>query len=136
MRIQGYVEKNIVAMPPQVIALVASTSTVVLLRHGDAVGDEIARNLAAGSPSNVPATLQSLGKTEECVGRQIFNAGAVNVYYSMGTTCNKTTNFNGYIVPGGMLDVGTPQRVECFADGGAGIVAVTVLVRRDLTNAN
>ena len=136
MRIQGYVEKNVVAHPPQVINLVANTSTVVLLQHGDAVGDEVARNTAAGSSSTVPATLQTLSKTGECLGKQIFNAGGVNVYYAFGSTCDKTRNFMGYIVPGGMLDVATPQRVECFADGGAGIVAITVLMRRDNFNAN
>lgn len=72
----------------------------------------------------------------EIASRYIFNAGAVNVYYNIGATCDTVSNFRAWLVPGQQLDCGDHgQVVNCCVAAGAvsGVIIPTQIIRRDLS---
>lgn len=85
-------------------------------------------------PTNVSTEVipDSIAKSEEYSNIEIFNAGANNAYYAFGRTCDNVRNFNAYLVPGQMLEVGVRQAVNIFSVGGC-TIARTALKRRTQT---
>jgi hypothetical protein len=82
-------------------------------------------------PTNVSTEViaDSIAKNEEYAYIELFNAGVNNAYYAFGRTCDTAENFNGWIVPGQMLEVVVREAVNIFSVGGT-TIAITMLKRR------
>lgn len=125
-RINELVERNIVSIPYPVQNVPAGNRA-----------DVIPDSTGQFSDLNLPIALNKY----EIAYIQIFNGaaqGGTNVYLNIGGDADPILNYKCYIVPGGMYNVKSRQRVSIWNPGGAAVpIAVTVFVRNvnDSNNA-
>jgi hypothetical protein len=120
-------ERTVKAEPPNVITLVAATSTVVLQ-------DLELPSKGVGGINNPPNTIPNINTDlgMEIAARYIFNDTGAVLYYAFGQTCDNVSNYHGKIANQSQLDVSNYGGQVCCYSVAGGKVAPTVLHRQDL----
>lgn len=70
-------------------------------------------------------------KQEQLAWCYIFNANKDEglLYYNYGSVANNTTNFNGYLFPGGQLRIDLAESMFVYADSVDVKIATTYVIR-------